>query len=211
AVQQWQCAQKGQDPQYIAPPPSAPTKPAFAYHPQQDTHKDHGGYHDRLDHRAYYQDQRLNNPQEGRENHNRALDYSETYHDKRPNGPQVSSGDPNDNDDYLAMYQDPRMNAPEVHGPPTTQKNDTLFNNQRRLDPQDHTRHSTASHLEFYHARPNNNPQDHSNQVDQGDDTLYLEIQRIRAQQEQYMLQRQNLERVRLENEAKLRTLADRV
>ncbi|KAF9271827.1 hypothetical protein BGZ68_003023, partial [Mortierella alpina] len=102
------------------------------------------------------------------------------------------------------------MNAPEVHGHPSTKKDDSFVNNQRRLDPQDHTRHSTASHLEFYQARPYNNPQDHNKQVDQGDDTRSLEIRRIRARQEQNMPQRQNLERVRLENEAKRRTLTDR-
>ncbi|KAF9939214.1 hypothetical protein BGZ67_009795 [Mortierella alpina] len=211
AVQQWQCAQQGQDPQYIPPPPSGPTKPAFAQYPRYDPQDGHGGYHDRLDHRTYYHDQRRNDPQENRDQHNHSVDYSTTYHDKHPNGPQVISSTPNDDEDYLAMYQDPRMNAPQEHGHAFIEKDVSVSNTQHRLNPQDHTRHSTASHLEFYQARPYNNPQDHGHQVDQDDDSVYQEIQRIRAQQEEYMLQRQNLERVRIDNEAKLRTLADRV
>ncbi|KAF9985520.1 hypothetical protein BGZ75_002918 [Mortierella antarctica] len=211
AVQQWQCAQQGQDPQYIPPPPSGPTKPAFAQYPRYDPQDGHGGYHDRLDHRTYYHDLRRNDPQENRDQHNHSVDYSTTYHDKHPNGPQVISSTPNDDEDYLAMYQDPRMNAPQEHGHAFIEKDVSVSNTQHRLNPQDHTRHSTASHLEFYQARPYNNPQDHGHQVDQDDDSVYQEIQRIRAQQEEYMLQRQNLERVRIDNEAKLRTLADRV
>ncbi|CAO3565563.1 unnamed protein product [Mortierella alpina] len=212
AVQQWQCAQQGQDPQYIPPPPSVPAKPAFAHHPRQDPQENDGGYHDRLDHRTYYHDQRRNEPQGAHDHHRTVGNNNNTkYHDRPSNGPQEGSGTPNDDEDYLAMYQDPRMNAPQEHSRASTDKNASFPNTPHRLNPQDHHRQSTASHLEFYQDRSFNNPQEHGPpQADQDDGTLYLEIQRIRAQQEEYMLQRQKLERIRLENEAKLRTLSDR-
>ncbi|KAF9954043.1 hypothetical protein BGZ72_004963 [Mortierella alpina] len=211
AVQQWQCAEQGQGPQYIPPPSSVPSRPAHRQHYRHDPQDDHGGYHDRTDHQAFYHDQRRYDPQDDRAHHNHGTNYNAVYRDRHPNGPQASYGGPNDDEDYLAMYQDPRMNAPQEHGDPSIEKGVSFANTQRRLDPQDHTRHSTAaSHLDFYQDQPFNNPQDHGNQVERDDDTLYQEIQRIRAQQEEYMLQRRNLERIHLENEAKLRILAER-
>ncbi|KAF9275078.1 hypothetical protein BGZ68_000132 [Mortierella alpina] len=129
--------------------------------------------------------------------------------DGHPNNPQICYGDPSD-EVNVTMHQDPRMNGPQDYGHPSTGK-DVSFNNvQRRLDPQDPTRCSTASQLEFNQVQFCNNPQDHGKQIDQDDDTLYQEIERIRAQEEEYMRRRQSLERVCLEKEAKLLIFAGR-
>ncbi|KAF9275079.1 hypothetical protein BGZ68_000133, partial [Mortierella alpina] len=149
------------------------------------------------------------NLEEDLDHHNLTENYSPSHHNRYPNDPQASWGDPNIKD-YLTVRQDPPMNAPQDYGNSSTEEDISSYNMQRRLDPQDPTRRSTASQLEFYQVRPHNNPQDHGHLVDQDDDTLYQEIQRMRAQQEEYMLRRQSLERVRLEKEAKLRSLAGR-
>ena len=101
-----------------------------------------------------------------------------------------------------------RMNAPQEHGFSPSDSDPSFSDIQHRLNPQDRTRHSAASRFEFYQSLRLNNPQDCGDQTDHYDDTLYQEIQRIRAQQEEHIRQRQNLECVRLEKEAKLRTLA---
>ncbi|KAG9324798.1 hypothetical protein KVV02_004671 [Mortierella alpina] len=207
AVQQWQCVQQGQNPRYIAPSPSVPTTPMPVHYPLHDPQDYHAGRHDRSDHRAIYHDQRRDGAPGDRNLHNHTVNYCATYYDRHANDPQACYRDPNDAEDYHEMYQSPRMNAPQDHGHSST-GNDLLFsNNQRRLDPQDPTRHSTASRLEFYQSRRLNNPQDHGDQDDQDDDTLYQDIQRTRAQQEEHLVQQQNLEGVRLEKEAKLHTL----
>ncbi|KAG9319673.1 hypothetical protein KVV02_002861, partial [Mortierella alpina] len=146
--------------------------------------------------------------EDDRDRHNHTVDYNATYYERHANDPQACYRDPNDAEDYHEMYQDPRMTASQEHGHSST-GDDLLFsNNQRRLDPQDPTRHSTASRLEFYQSRRLNNPQDHGDQDGQDDDTLYQDIQCIRAQQEEHKRQRQELERVRLEKESILHTRA---
>ncbi|KAF9944020.1 hypothetical protein BGZ72_002899, partial [Mortierella alpina] len=76
AVQQWQCAQQGQDPQYIPPPSSVLSKPSPKPYSRNDPQDDYGGYHDRTDRQAFYHDQRRNDPQEDRDRHKHGVDYS---------------------------------------------------------------------------------------------------------------------------------------
>ncbi|KAF9939216.1 hypothetical protein BGZ67_009797 [Mortierella alpina] len=208
-VQQWQLAHQEQDLQYIPPPPSVPTKPALVQYPQHGLQDERGNCDDRLDHRAFYHDQRRHDFQEDPDYYNHTADYSAMYRNRYPNDPQPSYGD-YDDEDHPTEYQDPRMNAPQVYGRLSTEKDVTFSNMQRRLDPQDHTRRSTASQLKFYQARPFNNPQDYGNKVGRDDDTPHQEIRRIRGQQEVNMPRRQSLERVRLVKEAKLSSLAGR-
>ncbi|KAF9572175.1 hypothetical protein EC968_010182 [Mortierella alpina] len=103
-------------------------------------------------------------------------------HDKHAMDPQALSSDPDDDEDYLAIYQDERMNAPQEYGYSTSDHDQTRLNN----------------------------PQDHGDQVDHDDETLFQEIQRIQALQEEHLLQQLNLERVCLEKGEKLHNFAGR-
>ncbi|KAF9968322.1 hypothetical protein BGZ70_004963 [Mortierella alpina] len=211
AVRQWQCTQQGQNQQYIPPPPSIPTTPALAHYHRHGLQKDHVDYQDRSDHRVIYHEQLHDESEDGPVYYNHDEKCSAADYDRHGNDPQACYGDPDEDQDYLEMYQDSRMNAPQEHDHSSSDSDPSLSDIQHRLDPQDHTRHSAASRLEFYQSLRLNNPQDCGDQTDQDDDTLYQEIQRIRAQQEEHIRQRQNLERLRLEKEEKLHTLAGRV
>ncbi|KAG9327789.1 hypothetical protein KVV02_000235 [Mortierella alpina] len=187
AIQQWQCAQHELDLQYIPPPPSVPTKPALVQYPQHDLQDERVNYHDHLDHHAFYHDQRRSDSQDDPDYYDHTADYSAMYHNRYLNDPQPSYGD-YDDEDYLTVNRHPRINAPQKYGHSFNEEDVSFSNNQRRLDPQDHTRRSTASQLEFYQARPFNSPQDYGNKVGRDHSTPHQEIRRIRGQQEEYML-----------------------
>ncbi|CAO3563382.1 unnamed protein product [Mortierella alpina] len=211
AVQHWQCTQQGHNLQHIPLPSYLAIMPALTHHPRYGLQDGHGDYHERSNHRVIYHDQRRDQSEDGPVNNNLNEEHRATDHGRHGNDPQACYGDNDKDQDYLETYQDPRMNAPQEHSNSSSGNDLSFYDIQRRLNPQDHTRHSAASRLEFYQSLRLNNPQDHGDQNDEDHDTLYQEIQRIRAQQEEHMLQEQNLERVRLEKEEKLHTLAGRV
>ncbi|KAF9572176.1 hypothetical protein EC968_010183 [Mortierella alpina] len=206
-----QCTQQEQNLQYFSPSPSITTALAPAHRPQHDLRdNNHDGRHDRSDYRVVYHDRGHDDLQNDRDAHIRAVDRSAADYDRHANDPQACSGDPDDDEEYFAIPQGARTNAPQENGHSSTEYDNSSLNVQRRLDPQDPTRRSAASRLEFYLSQHLNNPQDHGDQVDQDDEALYQEIQRMRALQEEHIRQRLELERVRLEKEAKLHYYAGR-
>ena len=204
--QQWQTAQEEQNLQYVPPAQAVPTKLALVHHSRREPQDRYDGY-DRMDHPLIYHDQLRDYAQDDRD---RPAYYNSMYHDSQLNNARVSYGDLNEAGDYRAIYQNLRRNALQEHNHPSIEKELPFSHSQLRLNPQDHTRHSTASRLEFNQSRPINNPQNHGDQVGEDEETLYREIQRIRDQREEHILQEQNLERIRLAMEAKLRTQAGR-
>ncbi|KAF9575827.1 hypothetical protein EC968_001615 [Mortierella alpina] len=199
AIQQWQCAQRGQNPQYTPSLASVSTTPTLVQYPRQkaeDGHSSH--YHPRLNRRPLNHNERRRDPQDD-------LD----HHDRHTNNPQASCGNPDYDENFPPMHQDPRMKNPQGYGHSSAERDASFLNIQHRFHPQDYTRRSTASQLEFHQAWSLNNPQDFDNQAGGGDETLYLETQRIRPRHEEYMVRHQSSERIRLAKDTKLRTFED--
>ncbi|KAF9954042.1 hypothetical protein BGZ72_004962 [Mortierella alpina] len=209
AVQQWPCAQQGQNPQYVPPPPSVSAKPPPARSNRHDPQYTGNGRHDSLDARPLHHDQIPIDPLE--DHGSNTMDYGSMYYDRHPNGPQAIYGSPDDDEDYLAMYQDLPMNVQQDHGHTSVEETPSLHGNQFQLNPQLLTHDKTASRLEFYQAQPWRNLHDPSIHVAQDESMLYQESQRTKDWQEEYLLQRQNLDHVRLEPEAKIRALTKRL